>query len=697
MKTEDGEELLHPLKIVSGKLVKKFDAEAETEQVLNEPYPNEHSARMRDPGEFKKFRRQNDKFGDGIHAIWGQRKTDDKWELQAIRFSADRWTVPTAKQWLKDHSYSPISFEPATGSKEGGEEKMSNECKECEKSRQLLEAGVLSLEVEAMLEFKGSPRNPYGSHGSFQFKGGDAGYEKAWRLHFSKINGGALTPAASGPIRGTIRRCEMIAAVMKPPCTLPKADDIPARGGPPSPLSGDYPEAPKDYELPAWKKPSEAPEADKDKADKLSCDDLKVIKTAAVAEMKRRITDREKNKKDSTDQVARFTQQLATAEALAAYILEREGQQAGNMLVEVFQPDKEHFFYEEVLNEQGEPLGLLRIKAMTQLADEPNKNNRAYPFEILKRETETLNKKAESRKSVSLLDHPPVGIFMCIGERLWDACGRLCRTWMDGKECWGEFLVEIQDNAKGKHLYSLLKTGFIPGVSSRGTGNTRPEERGGMTVDVICDDYRMAGYDFVCNESVEGAEIKSFIKESQQREEEEDMDKEALKEAVGEAVKPFVDQIAEVKARNEAEIAEMKARNEAAITEKGKEIEALKAQLDEKGKEIEALKAQLDEKSKVTPPPETLKVEALEEAVAKNEPYRKEVIGVLAKMGVTKDNLGEKLEESRKLVTELLTSPRKGEVHGDPVTRTIEAPTDASKVSEEEAAFRKRGEKGNEK
>lgn len=692
----------------------RFDAESDDPIKLNEPYPGEHSARLHEPSEYKKFRRQNDKLGDGIHAIWGQRKTDSKWELQAIRFSVDRWTVPTAKQWLKDHGYRSIRFEPATGGKEsmetkheyeclscghvmqiekhcndikcsecGGETRCkdrpgpgqtSSECKECEETRALLDAGVLSLEGEDLIEFKGSPRNPYGSHGSYQFKGGKAGYEKSWRIHFSKINGGATTPAACGPLRGTIRRCEMISAVMKPPCSLPSADSISARAGSPSPLSGDFPEAPKDYGLSTWKKPSEAPEDDKDKAGKLSCDDLKVIKMAAVAELKRRIADREK-KKDSMDQAVKLANQLATAEALAAYLFERSGKQTDNMLVEVFQPDKDHFFFEEVLDEQtSQPTGLLRIKAMVQRADEPNKNRRIYPYDILKRETEVLNKKAENRKSVSLLDHP-VGMFVCIGERLWDACGRLCRTWMDDKEAWGEFLLEIQDNTKGRHLHSLLKTGFIPGVSSRGTGGTRPEDRDKTTFDVICDDYRLHGYDFVCNESVEGAEIKTFMKESTQTQEKEnnEMEKVQIKEAVEEVIKPVLDQLSE---RERVE----KEKHEAVIVEKDKEIETLKAAIIEKDKKIETLK-----------PPETLKVEALKEAVAENEPYRNEVIELLAGMDVTKDSLSQKIEKARELVTKLLTSPKKGEEHGDKIERTIDPATDTSKVSENEAAFRKRG------
>lgn len=83
------------------------------------PFPNEHAARLEDPGKYVRFRRENDKFGPGVDAIWGI-KSDGKVELQAIRFDAKRYTETEARAWLKDHDYSPKVFEPATGEKEMG-------------------------------------------------------------------------------------------------------------------------------------------------------------------------------------------------------------------------------------------------------------------------------------------------------------------------------------------------------------------------------------------------------------------------------------------------------------------------------------------------------------------------------------------------------------------------------------------------
>jgi len=77
------------------------------------PYPNEHAARIHDPSRYVRFRRENNKFGDGIHAIWGITE-DGTVELQSIRFDAKKYTVEEAKKWLKDHDIDYIEFEPAS-------------------------------------------------------------------------------------------------------------------------------------------------------------------------------------------------------------------------------------------------------------------------------------------------------------------------------------------------------------------------------------------------------------------------------------------------------------------------------------------------------------------------------------------------------------------------------------------------------
>ncbi len=89
---------------------------ATEEHVVTKPYENEHAARLKDPDKYDRFRRTNNKFGDGIHAIWGiedQGEGDPKVELQAIRFNKEKFTAEEAKKWLKENHYKCILFEPA--------------------------------------------------------------------------------------------------------------------------------------------------------------------------------------------------------------------------------------------------------------------------------------------------------------------------------------------------------------------------------------------------------------------------------------------------------------------------------------------------------------------------------------------------------------------------------------------------------
>lgn len=112
---------------------KQFKTLAEYE-VGAKPYPNEHSARLKNPDLFDRetFRRKNDgtiygskKIPESIAVLWGKLKEHNKPEdnpiPQALRFPTKNWTVNQAKEWLKNNNISYIKFEPATG-KEIGEE-----------------------------------------------------------------------------------------------------------------------------------------------------------------------------------------------------------------------------------------------------------------------------------------------------------------------------------------------------------------------------------------------------------------------------------------------------------------------------------------------------------------------------------------------------------------------------------------------
>lgn len=96
------------------------------------PYPNEHSARLKDPKLFnpETFKRKNDgkiygskKVPSTVAVIWGKLKDnddpDDNPIPQALRFPTKSWTIAEAKEWLKDNNISYIRFEAAEKSLEG--------------------------------------------------------------------------------------------------------------------------------------------------------------------------------------------------------------------------------------------------------------------------------------------------------------------------------------------------------------------------------------------------------------------------------------------------------------------------------------------------------------------------------------------------------------------------------------------------
>jgi len=92
------------------------------------PYPNEHAARVIDPGEFIPDSFRSKELKNGIRIIVAKLKGGTAMVLQAYRFSVDKFTVEQAKKWLEDNKVKYIKFEPAqTESGIGGS--MDNELK----------------------------------------------------------------------------------------------------------------------------------------------------------------------------------------------------------------------------------------------------------------------------------------------------------------------------------------------------------------------------------------------------------------------------------------------------------------------------------------------------------------------------------------------------------------------------------------
>jgi len=85
-------------------------------------FEDEHSARIKDPDQFIRIRREGPKdhdFGSGIHIYWGiksERKEGPEGGravVQSIHFDKDKFSPGEAKAWLKEHDFKAIDFVPA--------------------------------------------------------------------------------------------------------------------------------------------------------------------------------------------------------------------------------------------------------------------------------------------------------------------------------------------------------------------------------------------------------------------------------------------------------------------------------------------------------------------------------------------------------------------------------------------------------
>lgn len=91
---------------------------AKKEEILM-PYPNEHAARIRNPGDFQpntfrsKTLPKSEGGKGGVRVIMGRLKGQTTMTAQAYRFPVDLYTAAEARRWLKDNDVKYKSFEAA--------------------------------------------------------------------------------------------------------------------------------------------------------------------------------------------------------------------------------------------------------------------------------------------------------------------------------------------------------------------------------------------------------------------------------------------------------------------------------------------------------------------------------------------------------------------------------------------------------
>ena len=85
----------------------------------SKPYPNFHACRIREPGDFDRFRTATETIEDGdyegrsIVVLYGREKETGDWDIASYRFPVDEWSEGDARKWCAAHD--GIKFEPAIG------------------------------------------------------------------------------------------------------------------------------------------------------------------------------------------------------------------------------------------------------------------------------------------------------------------------------------------------------------------------------------------------------------------------------------------------------------------------------------------------------------------------------------------------------------------------------------------------------
>lgn len=139
--------------------------------------------------------------------------------------------------------------------------------------------------------------------------------------------------------------------------------------------------------------------------------------------------------------------------------------------------------------------GKLFLTGIIQKAEVLNQNKRVYPRHILTREIENYNKAVRENRAVGELDHPESSTVSL------DKVSHIVRemSW-EGNNVIGR--IEVLPTPKGKILETLLQSGVMIGISSRGVGSTTKNESG---VDVVQPDYTLVCFDIVSEPSTPGA------------------------------------------------------------------------------------------------------------------------------------------------------------------------------------------------
>lgn len=150
---------------------------------------------------------------------------------------------------------------------------------------------------------------------------------------------------------------------------------------------------------------------------------------------------------------------------------------------------------------EGDDDGKVRVRGEFARAGKATENKRVYPQKIWESEIGRLQDAMKSRRVYGEADHPGDGR---------TSLNRISHIVTDMRLENGVLIgeAEILPTDKGKNLMALLKAGCQVGVSSRGYGSTKSNEKG---EEVVQEDYRLVTFDFVADPADQTAYPEVFF------------------------------------------------------------------------------------------------------------------------------------------------------------------------------------------
>jgi len=144
------------------------------------------------------------------------------------------------------------------------------------------------------------------------------------------------------------------------------------------------------------------------------------------------------------------------------------------------------------------------IAGIFMQADKPNRNNRVYPVDVMKREVENYNRDyIKQGRGMGELGHPETPQVNL--ERVSHLIKELK---FDGSDVYGK--AKLMDTPYGRIAKNLVDEGVKLGVSSRGLGSLKEDGAGIKTVQ---DDFQLNAIDIVADPSAPEAFVEGILED----------------------------------------------------------------------------------------------------------------------------------------------------------------------------------------